>query len=149
MRRPDIFLDLILLPIIIISITLGAAFGQDGPNDSEVLNQLILNIYIDDAAVAVTSVITNSNFTSGIVNIGSGKSYAVMDIADMLRSGFMANNIMVDIRTPYVEQPDSLIRDNRLDITLARSIGAIGELIRMEQGLQMCIESRKEHEHIS
>ena len=106
-------------------------------------------IYIDDAAVAVTRVLTNSNFTSGIVNIGSGKSYAVMDIADMLRSGFMANDIMVDIRTPCVEQPGSPIRDNRLDITLARSIGAIGELIRMEQGLQMCIESRKEHEHIS
>lgn len=53
MRRPDIFLDLILLPIIIISITLGAAFGQDGPNDSEVLNQLILNIYIDDAGRAL------------------------------------------------------------------------------------------------
>lgn len=53
MHRPDIFLDLILLPIIIISITLGAAFGQDGPNDSEVLNQLILNIYIDDAGRAL------------------------------------------------------------------------------------------------
>lgn len=53
MRRPDIFLDLILLPIIIISITIGAAFGQDGPNDSEVLNQLILNIYIDDAGRAL------------------------------------------------------------------------------------------------
>lgn len=52
MHRPYIFLDLILLPIII-SITIGAAFSQDGPNDSEVLNQLILNIYIDDAGRAL------------------------------------------------------------------------------------------------
>jgi len=53
MHRLDIFIDLILLSILFISINIGMAFSQDGLNDSEVLNQLILNVYIDDGGRAL------------------------------------------------------------------------------------------------
>jgi len=53
MRRLDISINLILLSILFISISIGTAFSQDGPDDSEVLNQLILNVYIDDGGRAL------------------------------------------------------------------------------------------------
>ena len=53
MHRLDISIDLILLSILLISMTIGTAFSQDGPDDSEVLNQLILNVYIDDGGRAL------------------------------------------------------------------------------------------------
>lgn len=53
MHRLDISVDLILLSILFVSITIGTAFGQDGPDDSELLNQLILNVYIDDGGRAL------------------------------------------------------------------------------------------------
>ncbi len=48
MHRPDFSIGLILVPIFFISITLGAAFSQDGPDESQALNQLVLNVYVDD-----------------------------------------------------------------------------------------------------
>lgn len=53
MHRLDISIDLILLSILFVSITIGMALGQDGPDDSELLNQLILNVYIDDGGRAL------------------------------------------------------------------------------------------------
>jgi len=44
---------LILLSILFIPITVGTAFGQYGPDDSEILNQLVLNVYIDDGGRAL------------------------------------------------------------------------------------------------
>ena len=48
MHRPDLSIGLILVSILFTSITLGAAFSQDGPDDSQELNQLVLNVYVDD-----------------------------------------------------------------------------------------------------
>lgn len=48
MHRPDLSIGLILVSILFISITLGAEFSQVGPDDSQVLNQLVLNVYVDD-----------------------------------------------------------------------------------------------------
>lgn len=48
MHRPDFSIGLILLSILFISITLGAAFSQDASDDSQELNQLVLNVYVDD-----------------------------------------------------------------------------------------------------
>jgi len=45
--------NLILLSILFIPITFGTAFSQDGPDDSTVLNQLVLNVYIDDRGWAL------------------------------------------------------------------------------------------------
>ena len=53
MHRLDLSLDLILLSILFIPITVGTAFGQYGPDDSEILNQLVLNVYIDDGGRAL------------------------------------------------------------------------------------------------
>ena len=53
MHRLDISIDLVLLPILLILMTIGTASSQDGPDDSEALNQLILNVYIDDAGRAL------------------------------------------------------------------------------------------------
>ncbi len=48
MHRPDISIGLILVSILFISITFGAAISQDGQDDSQELNQLVLNVYVDD-----------------------------------------------------------------------------------------------------
>ena len=53
MPRLNSSIDLILLSLLFISINIGTAFSQDGPDDSSVLNQLILNIYIDDGGRAL------------------------------------------------------------------------------------------------
>ncbi len=53
MHRPDISTDLIFLSILLVPIIVGMAFSQEGPDDTEVLNQLVLNIYIDDAGRAL------------------------------------------------------------------------------------------------
>jgi len=53
MHRLDISIDLVLLPILLILMTISTASSQDGPDDSEALNQLILNVYIDDAGRAL------------------------------------------------------------------------------------------------
>lgn len=53
MHRLDTPLDLILLSILLISITFGTAFSQDGSDESEVLNQVVLNIYIDNGGRAL------------------------------------------------------------------------------------------------
>ncbi|HNX40162.1 MAG TPA: hypothetical protein PKK11_06225 [Methanothrix sp.] len=53
MRRLDISDDSVFLPILIILIAIGTALGQDAPDDSDASNQLILNIYIDDAGRAL------------------------------------------------------------------------------------------------
>ncbi len=48
MHRPDFSIGLILVSILFISITLGAALSQVGLDDSQELNQLVLNVYVDD-----------------------------------------------------------------------------------------------------
>lgn len=48
MHKPDFSIGLILVSILFISITSGAALSQDGPDDSQVLDQLVLNVYVDD-----------------------------------------------------------------------------------------------------
>ena len=53
MHRLDFSFDLILLSILFIPITIGTAFSQDSPDDSEILNQLVLNVYIDDGGRAL------------------------------------------------------------------------------------------------
>ncbi len=53
MRRLDISVDSVFLPILIILIAIGTASSQDGPDDSDASNQLILNIYIDEAGRAL------------------------------------------------------------------------------------------------
>lgn len=53
MDRPDMSLSLIFLYILIISSTIGESSGQDGLNNSDKLNQLILNIYVDEAGRAL------------------------------------------------------------------------------------------------
>ena len=53
MRRLDISVDSVFLPILIILIAIGTASSQDGPYDSDASNQLILNIYIDEAGRAL------------------------------------------------------------------------------------------------
>lgn len=53
MHRPNISIDYVLLPIFIISIAIGTALCQDGQDFSVASNQLILNIYIDDAGRAL------------------------------------------------------------------------------------------------
>jgi DNA-binding HxlR family transcriptional regulator len=47
MHRPDLPIGLILVSILFISITIGAEFSQDGLDNSQVLNQLVLNVYVD------------------------------------------------------------------------------------------------------
>ena len=53
MRRLDISVDSVFLPILIILIAIGTASSQDGPDDTGTSNQLILNIYIDEAGRAL------------------------------------------------------------------------------------------------
>lgn len=53
MHRLDVSIDLVLLPILIVSMTTGTVLGQDSPVDIEAPDQLILNIYIDDAGRAL------------------------------------------------------------------------------------------------
>jgi len=53
MHRPDLFFDLILLYILLVLVTVGTALSQGGPGNDEVLNQLILNIYVDNSGRAL------------------------------------------------------------------------------------------------
>ena len=53
MHRLDITVDLLLLSILFIPITVGTALSQDGPDDSSMLDQLVLNVYIDDGGRAL------------------------------------------------------------------------------------------------
>lgn len=53
MHRRDYSIDLILLFILFIPTAVGAALDQGGPDDGAMLNQLVLNVYIDDAGRAL------------------------------------------------------------------------------------------------
>jgi hypothetical protein len=53
MHRLDISVDLILLSILFIPIAFGTALSQDGPDDNSMLDQLVLNVYIDDGGRAL------------------------------------------------------------------------------------------------
>lgn len=53
MHRLDISIGVILLSVLFIPIVVGIASSQEGLVDTEVLNQLVLNIYIDDAGRAL------------------------------------------------------------------------------------------------
>jgi DNA-binding MarR family transcriptional regulator len=53
MTRLDITIDLLLLSILFIPITVGTALNQDGPDDSSMSDQLVLNVYIDNGGRAL------------------------------------------------------------------------------------------------
>jgi hypothetical protein len=53
MHRPDYSLDLILLYVLLIPVIIGTALSQGGSNDDAVLNQVVLNVYVDDRGRAL------------------------------------------------------------------------------------------------
>jgi|WetSurSiteA1Bulk_404760.scaffolds.fasta_scaffold26669_2 hypothetical protein len=55
MHRPDLSLDLILLSVLIVLITISTSLSLAGPDDDAVLDQLILNVYVDNSGRALVN----------------------------------------------------------------------------------------------
>ena len=92
-------------------------------------------IYIDDAVNAYVKAIEFHTKNVGIFNLGSGMSFSVKEVAEMI-----ANNFCSDIQIEFSEERrKNEILDTVADITKANKLLGWKPDIRLKDGLTLCV----------
>ena len=93
-------------------------------------------LYIDDMISAYIKMIYNNNIEFEIFNIGSGRSYSVQEIADMINEVY-GNNLIINFS--QLERPNE-VENTVSDIQKARSVLKWEPQITMVNGIKKCLD---------
>ena len=105
-------------------------------------------IYIDDVVEAVHFLIARGGVGTGYLNIGSGESVNVVAVAETIQS-VCRKLYKIDIQIHPKDLPvSSVLPDNQLDITVARSMGMLLHNTPLERGIETYVIWREKHENI-
>jgi nucleoside-diphosphate-sugar epimerase len=93
-------------------------------------------IYIDDMVSAYLKMIYNSGFEFEIFNIGSGTSYSVREITDMINKHY-SNNLTINFTE--LERPNE-VENTISNIQKAKSLLQWEPNVSMEMGIKTCLD---------
>jgi nucleoside-diphosphate-sugar epimerase len=100
-------------------------------------------LYVDGVVEAVLGLAQIPVAQSMSLNLGSGSSSSVMEIAQAIRKvleSAASSSIPIKLADKIAEAP---LADNRLDITKARSLGLLKEITPLQTGLREFIKWRQ------
>ncbi len=99
-------------------------------------------LYISDLVASIVSLVDSEKLEGGILNIGSGKSLSVLEVAETIQSIWQEKyHTVVEIK--HEELQDSIPLDNQLNIQKARSLGLLRETRSFKDGLLDYVEWKK------
>ena len=99
-------------------------------------------LYIDDFVNAIKNLVQQKNDKGGYINLGSGKSILIKEVAELIQSKVeKINKSKVLVKTEF-SMNTATVLDNELDIHKAKTLGILNKITPFEQGIDTYVHWR-------